>query len=211
MTASPPQRRGPAHPPPPDPAHPPPPDPGRRLVREGRIALVRPDERDRDEFLAAVASSRELHGRWVDAADTAPRFEAYLRRVGRPDTAGWLIRVRASGALAGVVNINAMVWGSLCSGHLGYYGFAGTAGHGYVTEGVALAVREAFEHLHLHRVEAAVQPGNAPSAALVRRLGFRHEGLSRRYMLVDGAWRDHDRWALTVEDAHRLPTPGDPH
>jgi ribosomal-protein-alanine N-acetyltransferase len=211
VTASPPQRRGPAHPPPPDPARPPPPDPGRRLVREGRIALVRPDERDRDEFLAAVASSRELHGRWVDAADTAPRFEAYLRRVGRPDTAGWLIRVRASGALAGVVNINAMVWGSLCSGHLGYYGFAGTAGRGYVTEGVALAVREAFEHLHLHRVEAAVQPGNAPSAALVRRLGFRHEGLSRRYMLVGGAWRDHDRWALTVEDAHRLPTPGDPH
>ena len=202
MTSSTPQRRGPAHPPPPD--------PGRRHVREGRIALVRPDQHDRDEFLAAVAASRELHGRWVDPADTAERFAAYLRRVGRPDTAGWLIRAHDSGALAGVVNINAMVWGSLCSGHLGYYGFAATSGRGYVTEGVALAVREAFEHLHLHRVEAAVQPGNAPSTALVRRLGFHHEGLSRRYMKVDGGWRDHDRWALTVEDAHRLPAPRDP-
>ncbi len=182
-----------------------PPDPGRWWVGGDRVALVRPGVDDRDEFLAAVGASRHLHAPWVEPADTAERYQAYLRRVSRPDTAGWLVRERRTGELAGVVNINAMVWGSLGTGHLGYFGFAATAGRGLVADGVALAVGEAFAHLHLHRLEANIQPGNAASTALVRRLGFRHEGFSPRYMRVGGEWRDHDRWALTVEDAGHLP------
>jgi ribosomal-protein-alanine N-acetyltransferase len=26
------------------------------------------------------------------------------------------------------------------------------------------------------------------------------EGYSRRYLKIDGRWRDHERWALLVED-----------
>jgi [ribosomal protein S5]-alanine N-acetyltransferase len=50
-------------------------------------------------------------------------------------------------------------------------------------------------------VEANIQPGNAPSIALVQQLGFQKEGYSPRYLMVDGDWRDHERWALRVEDA----------
>jgi ribosomal-protein-alanine N-acetyltransferase len=32
------------------------------------------------------------------------------------------------------------------------------------------------------------------------KLGFREEGLFRRYLNVEGAWRDHLCYALTVED-----------
>jgi ribosomal-protein-alanine N-acetyltransferase len=35
---------------------------------------------------------------------------------------------------------------------------------------------------------------------VVRRLGFEKEGFSRRYLMVDGDWRDHERWALTAEN-----------
>ena len=34
---------------------------------------------------------------------------------------------------------------------------------------------------------------------LVERLGFTREGFSRQYLRVNGQWRDHERWAITVE------------
>jgi ribosomal-protein-alanine N-acetyltransferase len=61
-------------------------------------------------------------------------------------------------------------------------------------------VTDAFTSLGLHRLEANIQPDNAPSLNLVRRLGFRREGFSPRYLIIDGQWRDHERWTMLAED-----------
>lgn len=63
--------------------------------------------------------------------------------------------------------------------------------------GVALAIHHAFEDLDLNRVEADIQPGNAASLRLVRRLGFRKEGFSPGFIKIANVWRDHERWAIT--------------
>jgi ribosomal-protein-alanine N-acetyltransferase len=130
-------------------------------------------------------------------------FRAYLRRARRPDVRACLVCRREDGAIAGVVNVTQIFLGSFRSAYLGYYALAPFAGQGYLHEGLALVLRHAFGALGLHRVEANVQPGNLASRRLVRRLGFRREGLSRRYLKIGGRWRDHERWALTAEERPR--------
>ena len=123
----------------------------------------------------------------MSAPDTPERFAAYLTRAAREDQASYLIRHRDCGGLVGYVNINNIVRGALRSGHLGYAAFASHAGRGLMTAGLAAVVSDAFASLGLHRLEANIQPDNAPSLSLVRRLGFRREGFSPRYLMIDGA------------------------
>lgn len=83
---------------------------------------------------------------------------------------------------------------------LGYYAFEPTAGQGYMTEGLGLVLDVAFGEIKLHRVEANIQPANAPSIKLVKRLGFRLEGYSPKYLKIGGRRRDHERWAVLAEE-----------
>jgi ribosomal-protein-alanine N-acetyltransferase len=120
-----------------------------------------------------------------------------LRRARGPTQAAYFIRLRSSGELVGVVNVSEIVRGNFDSAYLGYYAFSPHHGQGLMAEGLGLAVRDAFRRLKLHRLEANIQPGNRASIALVRRLGFRREGYSYRYLRIAGRWRDHERWAIT--------------
>ena len=67
-------------------------------------------------------------------------------------------------------------------------------------KGLSLVLSKCFEELGLHRLEANIQPENENSKKLVQRLGFTKEGFSRKYLRVDGDWRDHERWAILKED-----------
>lgn len=65
-------------------------------------------------------------------------------------------------------------------------------------EGLDAVVRSAFGPMKLHRLEAAIQPGNRSSIALVKACGFTKEGYSPRYLKIGGRWRDHERWAIVA-------------
>jgi [ribosomal protein S5]-alanine N-acetyltransferase len=65
---------------------------------------------------------------------------------------------------------------------------------------LALAGDHALGVLGLHRLEVNIRPENTASLAVVRKLGFRREGLRPHYLHIAGAWRDHVSFALTIED-----------
>lgn len=163
----------------------------------GRVILRPLSSGDRAEFLALVAASAGLHRPWMSLPASPQEFQAYLTRYERPTEEALLICVRDTGAIAGLVNINSIIRGRFQSASLAYAAFAPTAGQGYMTEGLELLLRYAFEQLRLHRLEAQIQPGNHASVKLVQRLGFRNEGCSPDLLFIDGAWRDHERWAIT--------------
>lgn len=184
---------------------------GRRpkVIARGELVHLLPPTRDaEDDFIAMTTGSRNFHEPWVYPATDERRYRAYLERLEGGGAFGFLVYRNEDAGLAGVININDIVMGGFRNGSLGYYGNAMHAGRGYMTEGLALVLDHAFTALELHRLEANVQPDNAASLGLVKRLGFRKEGFSPAFLKIGGVWRDHERWAILGEEwlsAHDAP------
>lgn len=100
----------------------------------------------------------------------------------------------------GQLTVGAITWGSARSAQVGYWVDSAYAGLGIAPTAVALAVDHSFFRVGLHRIEASIRPENRASRRVVTKLGFRDEGVRRRQLHIDGAWRDHICYALTTED-----------
>lgn len=162
------------------------------------ISIREPTISDGAEFIAAMSSSRELHHPWVQAPTTQSAFSAYLQHYQQENQRSFLV-CNDQGAIVGVINLNEIIRGSFQNAYLGFYAVAAYAGKGYMSSGLKLVIKQAFLQLNLHRLEANIQPNNIPSINLVRANHFSKEGFSRNYLRINGQWRDHERWALTVE------------
>ncbi|MFE6761288.1 GNAT family N-acetyltransferase [Streptomyces sp. NPDC057689] len=178
-----------------------------RYLSEGPRTAIRPFALgDADEFTARARESTAVHRPWLFPPTTPETYAAYAGAlIDDPARAGFLVCERdpeggpGDGAIAGFININNIVAGAFRCGALGYGVFAHAAGRGLMSEGMDLVLDHALGPLGLHRLEANIQPDNAGSLALVRRAGFRLEGFSPDFLHIDGAWRDHERWAVTAE------------
>jgi ribosomal-protein-alanine N-acetyltransferase len=168
--------------------------------RGARVGLRTLARSDRTEFLALARESRRLHRPWTYPPERADQFEELYARSRRDDFL-CLVGYRVdTGAITGVFTISQIVRGAFQSAYLGYYAHERHARQGLMHEALEQVLDHAFDALGLHRVEANIQPGNAPSIALARGAGFRLEGFSPRYLLIGGQWRDHERYAITADE-----------
>ncbi|WP_343601175.1 GNAT family protein [Mycobacterium sp.] len=110
--------------------------------------------------------------------------------------------IELDGQFCGQLTIGNVTHGALRSAWIGYWVSRSATGGGVATGALALGLDHCFGPVMLHRVEATVRPENTASRAVLAKVGFREEGLLRRYLQVDGAWRDHVLVALTVEDLY---------
>ncbi|MET9296129.1 GNAT family protein [Streptomyces sp. NPDC003077] len=169
------------------------------LARGPRTGIRPFAESDRAEFTTAARASRDLHRPWLAPPATDEAYDGYFTRLQEPSRAGFLVCESDGGRIAGYMTINNIVYGAFRSGAVGYGAFAHAAGRGLMSEGLRLLLGHAFGALELHRLEANIQPDNKSSIALVKRAGFRLEGFSPDFLFIEGAWRDHERWAITSE------------
>ena len=110
--------------------------------------------------------------------------------------------IELDGRFCGQLTIGNVTHGALRSAWIGYWVSRSATGGGVATAALALGLDHCFGSVMLHRVEATVRPENAASRAVLAKVGFREEGLLRRYLEVDRAWRDHLLVAITVDEVH---------
>jgi ribosomal-protein-alanine N-acetyltransferase len=111
--------------------------------------------------------------------------------------------IEYEGEFAGQLNVSGLSYGSLSSASIGYWVAERFAGRNITPTAVALATDHCLFSIGLHRMEICIRPENGPSLRVVEKLGFRYEGLRRRFIHINGDWRDHFCFALTAEE---LPT-----
>jgi len=177
---------------------------------EPRVALRPLSADDEGEFVKLTRASVDLHHPWMALPTTPGEFRAFLAGFTPGYSESLLVCLRDSGAVAGLINIKEIIRGRYQGATISYAAFAPSAGQGYLSEGMELALRHAFEELRLHRLEANIQPANKASLRLVERSGFHKEGYSPDYLFIDGAWRDHERWAISAPSASFVPHPSMP-
>lgn len=141
---------------------------------------------------------------WPHDDLTRPAFRRRLRRYSRDirdDRAyPFLIFELATGQLVGGLTLSNIRRGVALSCSMGYWAGERFAGKGLISDAVRAILPYCFDTLGLHRVEAACLESNLPSQRVLTAAGFTHEGLARRYLRIDGQWRDHLLFAILDDD-----------
>lgn len=105
-----------------------------------------------------------------------------------------------AGGLLGGITLSNVRRGVAQAASVGYWVGARHARQGVMSDALSALIPFAFEHLRLHRLEAACLPHNAASIRVLEKAGFRREGLARQYLKINGTWQDHVLFALTEDD-----------
>lgn len=178
------------------------------VLRGERSRLKMPLSGDYAEWSRLRAESRHFLRPWEP---TWPRDDltrmAYRRRIRRyhreiraDEGYAFFVFSAATGELVGGLTLAHVKRGVTQSCTLGYWTGERFAGQGYMGDAVRTVIPWCFNILGLHRMEAATLPHNDRSMRLLKRAGFQEEGYARRFLCIDGAWRDHVLFGLVNGD-----------
>lgn len=179
-----------------------------RLMGE-RLYLRTPEDGDFSAYAELRAKSRRFLEPWEPAwIDNALSREAFLRRLRRADqdrredlAYGLFLMRRGDDRLLGGIGLSNVRRGVAQAATLGYWIGEEFPRQRLMTEALGVLLAYAFGPLCLHRIDAACLPTNEPSRRLLIASGFEEEGRARRYLKINGEWRDHLLYALLSDGA----------
>ncbi len=176
-------------------------------LTHGAITVRGIRQRDAKALEAELIANRSWLERWeATLPGTRPsgRFDtrSSIRSLldADRDGSGMAFAIEVDGEFAGQLNVANITGGALASSTLGYWIAQRFAGRGATTTAVALVTDHLLGPAGLHRVEVCIRPENIASLRVAEKLGFRYEGCRRRYIHIDGDWRDHLCFAIVREE-----------
>lgn len=185
------------------------------VYQTDRLLLKVLDESGAKAVLDYYVRNRTFHQPWFAARDDSVFTMDHQKRIMASEYRDFLEgrsipfyiflkedRQRVIGRLS----FSGIVRGCFHSCFLGYHLDEQAQGHGYAHEALSAALKIVFEDFRLHRIEANIMPHNARSISLVQRLGFQLEGLSHRYLQINGRWEDHLHYVLLNEKPQQETT-----
>lgn len=181
------------------------------VLRSGDVRLREIRLRDGNAWRRVRARNAEWLMPWEATVpdpdrEPLPSFHEMVRRLRAEARVGRTLpfvvehMVGDAASLVGQVTVASITYGSMRGASIGYWVDRAYAGRGIIPTAVALSTDYCFGTLGLHRIEIAIRPENGPSLSVVRKLGFRSEGVRERYLHINGSWRDHAIFAITPEE-----------
>jgi ribosomal-protein-alanine N-acetyltransferase len=174
-----------------------------------RIVLRTLNEGDYEGWYDVRRRGRDWLLKWeprtANASHLADDHRSFINRCAvrereRQIGTGFGFGIFFEGRFVGEITLSSIQRGPLQSAYIGYWIDEAVAGRGLMPEAVVTVLQYSFESLRLHRVEINIIPRNTPSRRVVEKLGLRCEGVSERYLEIDGVWEDHARYAITSEE-----------
>ena len=127
------------------------------------------------------------HPAWTRQAEARAQIDDDLAAQAIGSQLKLAVRESLEGPLLGICVVFA-VDRDAARAEIGYLLSPDRQGQGYMHEALQQVLAYLFRTLHLHRVEAEIDPRNAPSAHVLERLGFHREGVLRQRWRIQGNW-----------------------
>jgi ribosomal-protein-alanine N-acetyltransferase len=98
--------------------------------------------------------------------------------------------------MLGSVVFSNIIMGPFKSCYLGYRIDKDELNKGYASEAIIAGGKYMFSERKLHRIEANIIPRNIASVKAIEKAGYIYEGISKKYLNINGVWEDHLHYVL---------------
>ncbi|MCE5235735.1 MAG: GNAT family N-acetyltransferase [Clostridiaceae bacterium] len=149
------------------------------------------------EFLRATEPEREAA--FFTRGYQKKLLQADVERCFAGTAVKFWLSYRGEARVIGMLSFSAIVMGAFCSCYVGYRLDKDEVNKGLMTEALLRGEEIAFCDIGLHRLEANIMPRNKQSLRVAEKAGFVCEGISQKYLKIDGVWEDHMHMVLLNE------------
>lgn len=189
----------------------PPFSPSLRIEGEG-VYLRPPRRKDFKPWAKLRADSRAelepFEPRWaideLAAKAYRRRMRIWHREMAKGTGLPLLTFTRAPGTrtsiLVGGVRLANLAYGVQQTGSVGYWVGTQYTGQGLMGQALDALLPFYFREMGMHRLEASCLSHNEASVRVLARAGFQREGIARQYLMINGQWQDHLRFAIVRGD-----------